>query len=236
VSIILPKCEFVIAESQAVINQYMRDFNITFDSIVIPNAPAYRSNHTGKVILNNSRIKLIHHGNIVKERRLEFIIDAICKLENKFELTLMGAGSVTYIKFLKKKYKKNSNIIFSKAVAYDELIETLTVYDAGLIIFGSKHFHHQFMTVPNKFWECLQARVPVIVSKTSAMNEIVQDNNCGISVDASDLNELIHSLSLINSNHLNMLVNNCEIHSFINSRDAWQGRLLGKINKLQGDV
>ena len=218
---ILPSAVLTIVEGEAVAREYALNYGIPLDRfIVMPSMPRYRDNIKKESKVDSS-INLIHHGLLVPERGIELLMDIAVTLGSGYRLALMGPGPIDYVQSLKVRAKKAGNIDIIEPVPYDQIVETLLDYDLGLIIFGSPHFHHTYMTVPNKFWECLQARVPVLVSPSSAMAEYVKESGCGIVSDTASIESYVAAVRSLSLHDIAALKTRCEEKAWIHSRDSW---------------
>lgn len=218
---ILNEAVLNIVEGDMVARQYASVYGISKDSlIVMPSMPAFRPVFS-KVSKLTSTINLIHHGTLVPERGIEMLMDIASALGSKYHLSLMGPGPEAYIQVLKDKAKQAGNINILPPVPYEKIVETLHGYDLGLIVFGSPHFHHKYMTVPNKFWECLQARVPVLVSPESAMASYVLESRCGVVAETATLHGYVAAIRKLCTEDIRLLKARCEEKAWVHSRDSW---------------
>lgn len=228
---LLPKAELIVVECDRIANEYSNIFKIPLNKFFIAtNAP--KRNPTLKAKYPSSTIKLIHHGALVKERGPEFLFEILKKLGPGYTLTLMGPGKENYIKHLKKLADKIGNIEIIPPVPYEKIVETISQYDLGLIIFKSKHFHHKFMTVPNKFYECLQARVPVVVSPFSAMSPLIAQNQCGIVSKSESVDDYVNSIKSLTKEKIYEMGTNCNKLAFEHSNEFWFEAYRKKISSI----
>lgn len=214
---------FTLVESDAVALQYSRDFMQPVENfVVLPNQPRYAPKLNVQ-LLTTSQVRLVHHGLISKMRGIEYLLEINKKLGENYSLTLMGPTNPEYEQKLRVNVSFDTSVRFKKSVAYEQITPELNTFDLGLIIFGSKHFQHKYMTVPNKFWECIQARVPVIVHKSSAMSEIVRDLGVGFVVDG-DVDQVVQEILQITTEDINKAKFECHRQSFHLSQNSWCGK------------
>jgi len=219
--LIFDKAFLITVEGENVANAYVNEFSIPREKIlVVANMPIYQKNFIA-VPRTSTKIRLIHHGFLVPERGLELLIEIAKQLGSNYELTLMGPGPGRYISKLKGIAACIGNITILDPVPNEQIVETLHEYDLGLVIFGSQHFHHKFMTVPNKFWECLQARIPVVVSPDSAMASYVREHFCGAVPSVHTIESYVHTISNLTSIEINQMKSNLEDLAFSHSVDSW---------------
>ncbi len=78
------------------------------------------------------------------------------------------------------------------------LYETL---DVSLLLYGKEAFGH---VTPTKLFESMACGVPVVVSATGDMPDIVRDANCGVVVDATDPEDIANGLEHITTDRARM--------------------------------
>lgn len=233
---ILSEAILTIVEGDAVAREYASVFGIPEDRfIVMPNMPRYRDSFREKNV-EPGPIKLVHHGALVPERGVELLMDVASHLGPGYHLTLMGPGPSDYLESLKRRAEKSGNIEIVSSVPYDEIVETLNGQDLGLIIFGSPHYHTKYMTVPNKFWECLQARVPVLVSSESAMSAYVRESGCGIISGTATLEGYVSAIRSVSRDDIAAMKAVCEEKAWIHSRDSWLRTYRERIDLAVDDI
>ncbi len=218
---LLSRAVLVIVEGNSVANMYASHFGILREKFcVMASMPAF-SPRFEQSIGSAVTVKLIHHGILVPERGLELLLNIAALLGSKYHLTLMGPGPEAYIRKLKAAANGIGNISILSPVPYERIVETLHGYDLGLVVFGSPHFHHKHMTVPNKFWECLQARVPVLVSPESAMVAYVKESGCGVVAESATTDGYVKAIRGLTQEQISEMKTRCEEKAWIHSRDSW---------------
>ena len=223
---ILQKAVLIVVEGDKVARKYSQEFRIPLENfIVMPSMPKYHTFNDAKKGNDLDEvavpIKLIHHGNIFPERGIELLVDIVSVLGPTHQLTLMGSGPNKYLTALKLRASAFGNITVRDPVPYVDIVETLHGHDLGLVVFGSPHYHHKYMTVPNKFWECLQARVPVLVSPDSAMAELIRNSGCGIVAESATLDGYVNAIQSLTPQDYTKMKARCEALAWNHSRDSW---------------
>lgn len=229
--LILSEAVLICVEGESVAKQYATVYGIPASRFVImPNMPGYRSNFS-QVTVRRSTFNLIHHGLLVPERGIDLLMDIAIDLGPTYRLTLLGPGPSDYVDLLRDRAREAGNIDILAPVSYEQIVEKLHGHDLGLVIFGSQHFHHKYMTVPNKFWECLQARVPVLVSPESAMAGYVRESGCGIVAKSSSLEGYVAAIRSLSRQDIVALKTLCEEKAWIHSRDSWLSTYAERIDR-----
>lgn len=162
---------------------------------VMYNAPRYKEivpSYTEK-----NQIRLVHHGVALRSRKLENMINLMEFLDERFFLTFMLVPSdPIYYNFLRSMSKNNNRIKFIDPVPTDKICETLSYYDVGVYLLEPTNFNNEF-SLPNKFFEFIQARLCVAIGPSHEMKSLVERYNFGVVSEGflpSSLGEKINSL------------------------------------------
>jgi len=103
-------------------------------------------------------------------RGLEEFIQLLKSIETKIELHLLGNVSDTYRDELKKLMPKHQQLFFHELVNEKELPAKIATFDIGLALELPAPPSRNF-TITNKFFQYIQAGLPVIASETEGQNE-----------------------------------------------------------------
>ena len=159
----------VTTVSQGIVEAYRKTFGINADLVV--NATPYQElapTPTG------STIRLVHSGLAAPDRRLEVLIEGV--LASTADVTLdlyLVDGTAGYADALRELAKGDARIRFQAAVPYAELIGTLARYDVGVSLIAPTSFNYEW-SLPNKFFDFIQARLGVIIGPSPAMVDYVE--------------------------------------------------------------
>lgn len=162
---------------------------------VIRNVPAYRDLTPSTVDYSN--IELVYHGLAGAGRGIEAVITAMAEsqLPCTLHLYLTGGGEAD-LKLIAQKKRVDTRVVFHEPVPTQQIAETINAHDVG-VVFHQPHTENFQDSLPNKFFEGIQARLALIVSPSPEMSGIVRQNKMGVvtrdfSVDA--LTEALNSL------------------------------------------
>lgn len=125
---------------------------------------------------------LIHIGGISKGRGVKQMVEAVNRLENKAKLILVGAFSDSRLKN-EVQARAGTNVEFVGQVPYERIPFFLGKADIGLICFRPDPNNLASAWRNNKLFEYMAAGLPVITSNFQVWKEIVEGNNCGLTVD-----------------------------------------------------
>lgn len=166
--------------------------------LVMRNAPAWQSLVPSEV--EPDRIRLVHSGSAVPGRSIEKMIQAVLQLDDRFTLdfylTSAGDGG-KYLRELKNIARHDPRIVFNDPVKPSKLPRTLNAYDVG--IFWIPPFNtNARLTLPNKLFDFVQARLAVAVGPSVEMANVVEKYGLGVvsqGYEASDIENTLSSLT-----------------------------------------
>lgn len=131
---------------------------------------------------DDDRIRLVHSGGAVHGRSLETMIDAVVRLDDRFtlDLFLVAAGDGgAYLRELEQRAAGCERIRFLPPVAPAALPETLNRYDVGVFWIPPTHTNAR-LTLPNKFFDYVQARLAIAIGPTIEMQRLVEQHGLGV--------------------------------------------------------
>jgi glycosyltransferase involved in cell wall biosynthesis len=154
-------------------------FNFPF--FVVPNFPSsLLINETAR----NSRneIQFVHHGMGRKNRGIETLIKAFAKVPSHVRLQLMLRTGFLFrmkIAALIIFHGLQDRVRLVQPVKYADLLFKLREFDASIVP-GSDATDHDLYALPNKLFESIQARLPLIVGPNPSVANIVLKYNVGL--------------------------------------------------------
>ncbi len=161
---------------------------------VVANAPQVTLvDNTGPTIRDDLGIEgkiLTYHGWASESRGVETIVRSLEFLPSNFHLALMVMGRDDFLASLQKiesKIRKEAGLQFPRLhflpyVTPDRLPHYLSTSDMSIISLlpignGDRSNHH--IAMPNKLYESVQAKVPVITSDMPALSVFVNEHKIG---------------------------------------------------------
>jgi len=105
-------------------------------------------------------------------------------LDERFSLDLMlmspvHRSNIIYLERLKEIAKENPRIRFVPPVPTDKIVSTINQYDIGIVLIPPINFNYK-NTLPNKFFECIQARVALAIGPIPEMKKITEEYTIGV--------------------------------------------------------
>ena len=174
----LPKCASISTVSKGIAEEYRRNYGV--NPVVIESAPPFHDLKPSPV--NEGSIRIIHHGLAAPGRNLESLVEMMPYLDHRFTLDLMLVclkGNEDYFSKLKRKASQYASINFLDPVPMQELVSRTNQYDIGILIPRPVTFN-LLHTLPNKFFEFIQARLAIAIGPSPEMATYVREYDCGI--------------------------------------------------------
>jgi len=193
----LPLCAATSTVCEPIAELYDRDFAV--HPVVVRNANPWQPLEPSPVV--EGRVRLVHSGGAVGGRNLETMIDAVTALDDHVTLDLYlvpANDGGAYQRSLEARAAGSSSITFHSPVAPAELPETLNAYDAGIFVIPPTHTNAR-LTLPNKFFDFVQARLAVVVGPTIEMQRLVERHHLGVVATGFSTEETIAAISQLDA-------------------------------------
>lgn len=180
--LILPKIKHAYTVCESIANVYNKLYGINM--YVVRNVP-YRYNYISTKA-NKTNIKtILYQGSLNMGRGLEHIIDAMQYIENA-KLDIIGDGDITQqLKERVKSKNLENKICFKGKIPFDELYKETQKADLGIALEENLGLNYYY-ALPNKLFDYIQARVPILVSPFPEMVNIIDKYNIGTSYNHSN--------------------------------------------------
>lgn len=128
---------------------------------------------------NDERIHLVHVGVAIRARHLENMILA-AKQVREIQLHLFILPTeLSYFKELEILCSEIENVIIENALPVHEIVKHISQYDAGVIAIPPTSFNYE-NGLPNKLFQYIQARLPIITGPLKEIAELVETSEIGI--------------------------------------------------------
>ena len=176
--ILIPRLKNCYTVSQSIAKYYKEKYNTHFE--VVRNVPK-STNIPSNVHLSfdfNEKTVILYQGAINMGRGLELMIQTIRLLDNCL-LLIVGDGDILEdLKKLVNLIKLNDNVIFLGKVVPEKLKEITPMAHIGLSIEEDLGLSYRF-ALPNKLFDYIQAKIPVITSNLPEMKKMVVEHGVG---------------------------------------------------------
>jgi glycosyltransferase involved in cell wall biosynthesis len=158
------------------------------------------------------KVTLAFSGGLQSGRGLHNLIRLLTLLPDKYELRFVGDGSLrTELEKLAASLNLSSRVHFIGRVKNTEVIDELSKATIGIYLMENSGLCH-YLALPNKLFQFINARLPVIVPTFPEMENIVSKFEIGAAVDPTDIKAAASKVLELTSDqeHYSQLVRNCE--------------------------
>jgi glycosyltransferase involved in cell wall biosynthesis len=193
IAIQLPKlADVVTTVSNGLAKRYAREFGV--ETILLRNSAQFLPVDPSIQEVFESPLKLIHSGAAIRSRGLEVMIDAVRHLKDvTLDLVLIPTDSV-YLNELVSLCARTTNCSIVPPIKRSEIVAQLREYDAVLIVIQPTNFNYKYC-LPNKFFEAIQARRPIITGPTPDLKTIVEEFEIGCVADGFDTESISQAVT-----------------------------------------
>ena len=190
---LLPFSDVLILADEARVEQI--GGNIHKNIFTINNSPE-EDNFSKNYLINNiNTFNVFIGGKILKERCLDMIISAIGKMDG-VKLSIRGHCDETdYKQQIIELSQKFDNIdLYLDGVPYEEIVEGTLSADLTIALYNPEIPNNRYAS-PNKLFEAMASKIPIIVNENTSMADIVRKEKCGIVIPYGNEEALIWAVS-----------------------------------------
>lgn len=203
----IPHVNAMITVCDGIADEYHKNYRI--ECSVITNAPLFEPLQPSAI--SNKNIRMIHHGGVNLERKLENMIYLMDLLDERFTLDFMLVSQQdSYMQRLKSLGSKNLQVNFIEPVPMPGIARFINQYDIGLYMLPPYSFNCR-MALPNKVFEFIQGRLAVAIWPSPEMAKLVQQYSCGVISDEFSIQSMADSLNELTTNDLKEFKTNADI-------------------------
>lgn len=173
---IVPKLKRTYTVSESIADILNQKYNADFK--VIKNFPNYIENRKQLNIFESDKKIIIYQGALNVDRGIELVIKAMKFIDNAI-FVIIGDGDITqHLKNLANSEGVAEKVSFIGKVPFEKLSSYTQSADLGISLEDDSNMNYHY-SLPNKLFDYIQARLPVLVSNLPEMKKIVQDYNIG---------------------------------------------------------
>lgn len=199
----IPRVDGMSTINQGIAAEYEKNFHVK--PVIVTNAAPFVD--LAPFVDVQYPIRLVHHGIFNISRQPELMIDMMKGLDpNKFSLDLYyllpaSASKKTrmFLERLKIQTDETSNIRILPPIKSSEIVETLhRKYDVGIILIPPVNFNYE-NALPNKLFDCIQARLGMVVGPLREIAAITKQYNIGVVSDdftAASMTKAVKALTV----------------------------------------
>lgn len=141
---------------------------------------------------------LMYHGGIAPGRGIEYGIQALALLPEDMGLVIMGdenvPGMIGSLRSLAEKNGVSHRVLFHPAVSMTEMKNYIGAVDVELVLIEGDCCVSYKYSLPNKFFESIQACVPIVCASLPEMGGIVRQYDIGLLVKEDDRKDVAEAV------------------------------------------
>jgi glycosyltransferase involved in cell wall biosynthesis len=174
---LITKINLGFTVSDSIAGYYKSLYGISFE--VIKNVSKFRFDHELQDIQKNPDTKIIlYQGALNIGRGIELAIQSMVFVDHAV-LIIAGSGDIEHrLKTLVLKLKLDKKVRFTGRLSFEELWKCTSNADLGISLEEDLGLNYRY-ALPNKLFDYIQARIPVIVSDLPEMKKIVDKYKIG---------------------------------------------------------
>ena len=205
--------DLFVAPTYSIERIYKKNFNIKCKTTSILNVSRIKQvsrlkknnlRKKARKIFNNSnkRLNFVYVGLFEKSRKMELLLSVFQKINHN--IIFFGFG--TYENKIRNLSRIHTNIKYGGKLNEKDVVDKISSFDLGFVLLDNC-INYKF-ALPNKFFQYINGRLPIITNNNIDMNMIINKFNCGwIYKKDKDLKKLIYKL---NHKELKIKLNNLD--------------------------
>lgn len=189
-STIVPKLDLIITVTPKFVERLSK---LNAKCMMITNFPFYKN----RTVDYEKKGKFIcFAGGIIPQWQHHKIIEALNYFTD-IKYILAGKADPDYLERLRK-LDGWEKVVYKGIIPHEEVEEIYTESMIGMSILDYSTQVGQDGTLGNtKLFEIMEAGIPVICSNTKIWSKIIEENNCGITVDPNDVGSIVNAIEEI---------------------------------------
>jgi glycosyltransferase involved in cell wall biosynthesis len=203
--------------------KYAEDYGL--DAQVIMSAPRYQDLQPS--VVNSERIDIVHHGGAERRRHLELMLEMMRYTDSRFHLHLYLIGNSAYVADLQVMAQDIAldRIHFHEPMSPVEIPRTINKYDIGIFILKPNTFNHM-ASLPNKFFDFINARLAVCITPTAGMKALAEQHNFSLISETYEPREIAEKLNQLTPEDIMRLKQGANQATQVLNADVEMGKLL----------
>lgn len=180
---LFPRLKNIITVNDSLKNIYEKKYGLPVTAI--RNTPAKMVTGGNAVIMPADKKMLIIQGMGINENRgAEEAVMMMQYLPESFQLYFVGGGTIwDKLKKMTKSLDLSGKIIFVDAMPFDKMMEYTRSAFLGLILERIDVSDHHLYALPNKFFDYLQAGIPVLSTRVAEVEKLINKYDVGALID-----------------------------------------------------
>jgi len=185
-------CDYILVSSKPFINYLHEINNVPKEKMsYLPQHADDRFLNDNLSVQNNNVVDFLFAGNIGYGQNIECIVNAVEIIQGikNFVVHIVGDGSrLEYIKKMVIEKKLSHKFVFHGRIPFDEMDKFYKLADACLLTLRGNNYVSN--TIPGKLQMYMTTGKPIIGAINGAAQEIINESECGVCVNANDYKSL----------------------------------------------
>lgn len=174
--LLIKRIDAGITVSESIANFYKEKYNVRFE--VIRNVSRFRYDQEFTGVKKNSYTTILYQGALNYGRGIDLAIKSMQYIEDA-KLWIIGSGNMNKkLRRLVSRLKLKEKVEFMGRVAFDDLWKYTPRADIGISIEEDLGLNYRY-ALPNKLFDYIQARIPVLISDLPEIKAIVEKYDIG---------------------------------------------------------
>lgn len=190
--VVIKAADEVITVSEGIVNEYKRLYKLPEVHLIF-NAPNQKE-MVGRQNLFREKFAIpedhtifLYQGAFTIGRGVDILIDCFAQMETE-KVSLVFLGSGMFQEKVDKAAKKYGNIYSHPSVPYNEIINYSSSADYGLNSVENVCLSYYYC-MPNKLFEYVQARIPIITTPLKDCTDFVRDHQLGLVIPSFEVDD-----------------------------------------------
>ena len=203
---LIKKCAFSIMVNESIANEVKNRYKLDVRPLVVRSTPELwhiddleksQIRATFDDYFGSNKTVLMYHGAITNGRGIERLIKSLAKCDSSIVLVLLGnAQSKKYMESLHRMVEEHTlekRVLFIPAVPIEHLKNYIAAADVEMMIIEpiTKSYYY---ALPNKLFESIQAKTPIIASDLPEITKIVNQYNIGIICESLEESSIVDAI------------------------------------------
>lgn len=172
--------DHLITVSDSIANEYVKLYNITKPKLIY-NCPYYKNVEKKNIFREKFNIAesdkiFLYQGGLYPGRGIDLLLNTFKSVPRDYKLVFLGYGPLTN-KIINSQ-KTTENIFYHKAVSLEDLYDYTSSADYGFSLIEDLNLNFKYC-LPNKLFEYIICKIPVIVSNLPEMSNFIKEYQIG---------------------------------------------------------